>query len=126
MIELAKINDVKIIYDINYRKNLWSLSQCRIFTQKILKSVDFLFTSSNTLREILEINISYNKDDIFDETKKTVKEFQKVYKIPVVAMTIRKQNKLAALINSKSNNYLSEVYEVNQIDRVGALSLIHI
>ena len=35
-------------------------------------------------------------------------------------MTIRKQNKLAALINSKSNNYLSEVYEVNQIDRVGA------
>ena len=120
MIELAKINDVKIIYDINYRKNLWSLSQCRIFTEKILKSIDFLFTSSNTLREILEINISYNKDDIFDETKKTIKEFQKVYKIPVVAMTIRKQNKLAALINSKSNNYLSEVYEVNQIDRVGA------
>ena len=68
----------------------------------------------------MEINISYNKDDIFDETKKTVKEFQKVYKIPFVAMTIRKQNKLAALINSKSNNYLSEVYEVNQIDRVGA------
>ena len=90
------------------------------FTQKILKSVDFLFTSSKTLREILEINISYNKDDIFDETKKTVKEFQKVYKIPVVAMTIRKRNKLAALINSKSNNYLSEVYEVDQIDRVGA------
>ena len=103
---------MKIIYDINYRKNLWSLSQCRIFTQKILKSIDFLFTSSNTLREILEINISSIKDDIFDETKKNCKGTSKVYKIPFVAMTIRKQNKLAALINSKSNNYLSEVYEV--------------
>ena len=120
MVELAKSNDVKIIYDINYRKNLWSLNQCRVFTQKILNSVDFLFTSSNTAREILEINISSNNDDIFDETEKTVEELLKVYKIPFVAMTIRKQNKLAVLINSKSNNYLSDVYELNHIDRVGA------
>ena len=120
MIESARSNDVKIIYDINYRKNLWSLSKCRIFTKKILNNIDFLFTSSNTLREILEINIRPNHDDIFDETKKTLEELHKVYKIPFVAMTIRKENKLAALINSKSNNYLSKVYEVNQIDRVGA------
>ena len=32
MVELAKNHDVKIIYDINYRKNLWSISQCRLFT----------------------------------------------------------------------------------------------
>ena len=119
MVKLAKSNNVKIIYDINYRKNLWSMSQCRIFTKKILNSVDFLFTSSNTLREILEINIDYS-DDIFDETEITVKELLKIYKIPFISMTIRKENKLAALINSKLNNYLSEVYEVNQIDRVGA------
>ena len=120
MVELAKSKDVKIIYDINYRKDLWSLTQCRIFTKKILNNVDFLFTSSNTLREILEINVNSSNGDIFDETKKTVEELLKSYKIPFIAMTIRKENKLAALINSKSSNYLSEVYEVNQIDRVGA------
>ena len=120
MVEVAKNYDVKIIYDINYRKNLWSISQCRLFTQKILNSVDFLFSSSNTLKEILEINVSYTNDDIFDETKKTVEEFLKIYKIPCVAMTIRKENKLAALIKLKSNTYTSNVYEIDQIDRVGA------
>lgn len=120
MVEVAKNHDVKIIYDVNYRKNLWSMSQCRFFIQKILNSIDFLFTSSNTLREILEIDVSFNNDDIYDETEKTVKELLKVYKIPCVAMTIRKQNKLAALIKLKSNTYTSDIYEVDQIDRVGA------
>ena len=35
-------------------------------------------------------------------------------------MTIRKENKLAALIKLKSNTYTSNVYEIDQIDRVGA------
>ena len=120
MIELAKSNNIKIIYDVNYRKNLWSMSQCRVFTQKILSSIDFLFTNSNTIKEILKFDINSNSDNIFDETEKTVSEIFKIYNIPIIAMTIRKQNKLASLISNQSYNYTSEIYEVNQIDRVGA------
>ena len=120
MIEIAKSNNIKIIYDVNFRKNLWSMSECRVFTQKILNSIDFLFTNSNTIREILKLDINSNTDTIFDETEKTVSEILKIYQIPLIAMTIRKENNLASLISYESHNYRSEIYEVNQIDRVGA------
>ena len=120
MIEIAKSNNIKIIYDVNFRKNLWSMSECRVFTRKILNSIDFLFTSSSTIREILKLDINSNSDTIFDETEKTVSEILKIYQIPLIAMTIRKENNLASLISYESHNYRSEIYEVNQIDRVGA------
>ena len=42
LIENAKNNDIKIVYDINYRKDLWSRNESKNFNLKILKYIDIL------------------------------------------------------------------------------------
>ena len=54
LIEKAKNNDIKIVYDINYRKDLWSRNDCKNFNLKILKYIDILFTNSNTFNYVFD------------------------------------------------------------------------
>ena len=42
LIDKAKNNDIKIVYDINYRKDLWSRNESKNFNLKILKYIDIL------------------------------------------------------------------------------------
>jgi len=120
LIDTAKLLNVKIIYDINYRPTLWSIQECRRFNRKILNHVDFLFTNSKTLRDLFEIKVEFNEVDMFQESEQTLKKFFKTYEIPCVGMTIRKNNKLATMINYQKTNFKSQIFEINQIDRVGA------
>ena len=30
LIEIARSNNIKIVYDVNYRKDLWSIEECKI------------------------------------------------------------------------------------------------
>ena len=39
LIEKAESNDIKIVYDINYRKDLWSRDDCKNFNLKILSGL---------------------------------------------------------------------------------------
>ncbi len=120
LIDTAKLLNVKIIYDINYRPTLWSIEECRRFNKKILNHVDFLFTNSKTLRDLFEIKVEFNDVDMFQESEQTLNKFFKTYNIPCVGMTIRKNNKLATMINYQKTNFKSQIFEINQIDRVGA------
>ena len=65
MVDISKKNDVKIIYDINYRENLWSLEDCKKFNLTNLKHVDFLFTNANTLSKVFNHLFNYKNDEFF-------------------------------------------------------------
>ena len=120
IIDVAKLYNVKVVYDINFRPSLWSIKECRNFNKQILPQVDYLFANSQTLRSILEIDTKSNDIDIFKESEDSLNQIIDQYNFSLIAMTIRKKNKLASLINYKNTKIRSEIFEIDQIDRVGA------
>ena len=120
MVDISKKNDVKIIYDINYRENLWSLEDCKKFNLKILKHVDFLFTNVNTLSKVFNHLFKVKNEEFFFQTKDAINFISQKFKIPYIGMTVRVNDMLGGALFKDKSIYLSEIYKVNQIDRVGA------
>ena len=73
LIENAKNNDIKIVYDINYRKDLWSRNESKNFNLKILKYIDILFTNSNTFNHVFDLKSKIELNVFYDESEKTLK-----------------------------------------------------
>ena len=120
LIEKAKNNDVKIVYDINYRKDLWSKDDCKNFNLKILSHIDILFTNSNTFNYVFDINSKLKLDGFYDESEETLKNILKENKIPTICMTVRNKNQIGGLIFKDKKINKSEVYDIDHVDRVGA------
>ena len=120
MVDVFKNNDVKIIYDINYRESLWSLEDCKKFNLKILKHVDFLFTNANTLSKVFGHLFKVKNDEFFFQTKDAINFISQKFKIPHIGMTVRVNDMLGGALFIDESINLSEIYKVNQIDRIGA------
>ena len=120
LIEKAKNNDIKIVYDINYRKDLWSKDDCKNFNLKILSHIDILFTNSNTFNYVFDINSKLKLDGFYDESEETLKNILKENKIPIICMTVRNKNQIGGLIFKDKKINKSEVYDIDHVDRVGA------
>ena len=120
LIEKAKNNDIKIIYDINYRKDLWSRNDCKNFNLKILKYIDVLFTNSNTFNHVFDLNPKVKLKGFYDESKETLKNILSVNNIPTICMTVRNRDQIGGLIFQNSKLYKSDLYDFDHVDRVGA------
>ena len=120
LIEKAKNNDIKIIYDINYRKDLWSRNDCKNFNLKILKYIDVLFTNSNTFNHVFDLNPKVKLRGFYDESKETLKNILSVNNIPTICMTVRNRDQIGGLIFQNSKIYKSDLYDFDHVDRVGA------
>ena len=121
IIDISKSKGVKIIYDINYREKLWSLNDCKNCNlTKILKHVDFLFTNANTLSKVFNHLFKVKNDEFFFQTKDAINFISQKFKIPYIGMTVRVNDMLGGALFKDKSIYLSELYKVNQIDRVGA------
>ncbi len=120
LIEKAKNNDIKIVYDINYRKDLWSKDDCKNFNLKILSHIDILFTNSNTFNYVFDINPKLKLDGFYDESEETLKYILKENKTPTICMTVRNKNQIGGLIFKDKKINKSEVYDIDHVDRVGA------
>jgi len=120
LIEKAKNNDIKIIYDINYRKDLWSRNDCKNFNLKILKYIDVLFTNSNTFNHVFDLNPKVKLKGFYDESKETLKNILSVNNIPTICMTVRNRDQIGGLIFQNSKIYKSDLYDFDHVDRVGA------
>ena len=82
LIENAKNNDIKIVYDINYRKDLWSRNESKNFNLKILKYIDILFTNSNTFNHVFDLKSKIKFDSFYDESEETLKKILSENNIP--------------------------------------------
>jgi 2-dehydro-3-deoxygluconokinase len=120
LIEKAKNNDIKIVYDINYRKDLWSKDECKNFNLKILSHIDILFTNSNTFNYVFDINSKLKLDGFYDESEETLKNILCLNNIPTICMTVRNKNQIGGLIFKDKKINKSEVYDIDHVDRVGA------
>ena len=120
LVKAAKKKKIKIVYDINYRKNLWSLIDCKNFNLEILKYVDLLFTNSSTLCHVFNITLEKNTNNFFLESENAIKFICKKFKIPFIGLTIRNEKKLSGILFMNDRIFKGDIYGVNQIDRVGA------
>jgi 2-dehydro-3-deoxygluconokinase len=120
LIEIARSNNIKIVYDVNYRKDLWSIEECRNFNLKILSEVDYLFTSSGSIRKILDFNENQKTESFFSDTESSVKYLYEKFNIEFIGMTVRNKKSLSGFIFNDKKFYRGEIYELDQIDRVGA------
>ena len=120
LIDKAKNNDIKIVYDINYRKDLWSRNESKNFNLKILKYIDILFTNSNTFNHVFDLKSKVKLNDFYNESEETLKNILSVNNIPTICMTVRNKDQIGGLIFQKSKIYKSNIYRFEHVDRVGA------
>ena len=120
LIDKAKNNDIKIVYDINYRKDLWSRNESKNFNLKILKYIDILFTNSNTFNHVFDLKSKVKLNDFYNESEETLKNILSVNNIPTICMTVRNKDQIGGLIFQKNKIYKSNIYNFEHVDRVGA------
>ena len=120
LIDKAKNNDIKIVYDINYRKDLWSRNESKNFNLKILKYIDILFTNSNTFNHVFDLKLKLKLNSFYNESEETLKNILHVNNIPTICLTVRNKDQIGGLIFQKSKIYKSNIYRFEHVDRVGA------
>jgi len=120
LIEKAKNNNIKIVYDINYRKDLWSRNESKNFNLKILKYIDILFTNSNTFNHVFDLKLKLKLNTFYNESEETLKNILHVNNIPTICLTVRNKDQIGGLIFQKSKIYKSNIYRFEHVDRVGA------
>tara|TARA_Y100001970_G_C14087354_1_gene778075 strand:+ start:127 stop:1125 length:999 start_codon:yes stop_codon:yes gene_type:complete len=120
LIEKAKNSDIKIVYDINYRKDLWSKNDCKNFNLKILKYIDILFTNSNTFNYVFDFKSKLKSNEFYYESEDTLKNILSVNIIPTICMTVRNKDQIGGLIFQNNKIYKSNIYDFDHVDRVGA------
>ncbi|PHK49415.1 sugar kinase [Staphylococcus edaphicus] len=105
-----------IVFDINFRANLWSKAVAVPIIQSILPLVDVLFFGKKDATHLLETNTE--SDDI----KTCAETLQRQYHIPLMASSNRdiEQSTLQGIALSEQGYLESEAYQYAVLNRIGA------
>ena len=125
-INIAKSNKVKIVFDLNYRRNLWSGTEALKFISKIINDVDILIGNVGSVSDIF--GFEYKNSNDFTElesiTKSACEFISNKYSFDMIGMTIRNQihathNQLGGIIKVNDKYYFGRSYNLEIIDRLG-------
>ena len=95
MIKKFKQNNTLISFDVNFRANLWTEPEARKTIEPILKHIDILFISEETIRKMFQMS---------EPLQDALKEFSKKYDIKMVMTSRRK------VINPTTHSFDSIAY----------------
>lgn len=119
----CKKNNIEVSFDSNYRANLWSLEEAKLFLEKILNYVDIAFLGSLDMTNILkyeDLNLEFE-----DNLKRLYEKlFEKYPNIKYASCTKRSvhsinNNSLKGYLYDGKNLYVSNEYKFDILDRVG-------
>lgn len=126
IVDAAKTKNIKIIYDINYRKQLWSKDQARKFNLQIIDKVDFLFTNYGAACEFLDIPLKETNsiDEVVNESKNLINRLKSFSDFELIAFNIRNRiddnnNCFSSLICFKNNYYTGNIVRTKIVDCIG-------
>ncbi len=125
-LEVAKSLDVKVVFDLNYRRTLWSNSEAQASFVSILPFVDILLGNTGSAYDVFDIKT----DDISDyaslekATQQATDALDELGDFDYIALTMRLQNSandniLGGLIKKDNKHYFSEPLPVTIVDRLG-------
>ncbi|MDT3958610.1 sugar kinase [Staphylococcus kloosii] len=107
---------VKLVFDINYRDNLWSIDEAIPVIKSVLPLVDILLFGKKDATHLLSTN---SEDDDMETCAKTI---QAQYNIPVMASSNRDitESTLQGIMLIQDNFITSPKYQYNVLNRIGA------
>lgn len=125
-VKIAKSNKVKIVFDLNFRRNLWNEKEAFDFVSKIINDVDILIGNTGSISDIF--GYKYKSSNNFSELENTTKDacefISKDFSFDLIALTIRNQinatyNQLGGLIKVDGKYFNGKSFEMDIIDRIG-------
>ena len=123
---VAKANKVKVVFDLNYRRTLWSQQAARASFEEILPYVDILIANRGAAFDVFDIQTVPSKDyaSLERATLQAATDLSNLGNFEHIAMTIRLQNNaddniLGGMIQSNNRQHFSQPIPTKIIDRLG-------
>jgi len=116
--EIAKNKNITISFDFNYRSKLWTIEEAKSAYKEIMSYIDVCFGNIFDLNNFLDIN-----------GENAIETFLKMYNIKYLINTKREvinnnTHRISGLAyqyqNNKLNNYQTNSYTFEILDRIGA------
>ena len=125
-VQLASEKGVKVVFDLNYRRSLWSKEDARKSFEEILPFVDVLIANTGAVADIFgfESSTADEMDHAITQTEDAIRFVNERGDYELVAMTVRLQesashNVVSGLVNYKGEQIQGPVLAVDIIDRIG-------
>ncbi|WP_233665834.1 sugar kinase [Staphylococcus saprophyticus] len=116
ILKKLKAQGAHIVFDINFRSNLWSKDVAVPVIKSILPLVDVLFFGKKDATHLLETNVES------DDMKACAETIQRQYGIPLMASSNRdiEQSTLQGVVLSEKGYLEGESYQYTVLNRIGA------
>lgn len=122
---IAKEKGVKIVFDLNYRRTLWSTTAARTSFESILPFVDILIGNTGSAYDVFGIQTDKVKDyaSLEKASQQAAEQLDKLGDFDWIGMTLRLQksankNLLGGMIK-KADYHFSQPLDVRVVDRLG-------
>ncbi len=124
----AKEKGIRVSFDLNYRKNLWSSDKAQEVITKLTPYIDVCIANEEDAEKVF--GIKANNTDItggkisYDGYKQVAEKLVQKYGFKMVATTLRESisasdNNWSAMLYDGKEFYFSKKYNVHIVDRVG-------
>ena len=125
-LEVAKSLGVKVVFDLNYRRTLWSTAEAKTSFDSILPFVDILIGNTGSAYDVFDIKTDAISDyaSLEKATQQATDALDELGDFDWIAMTMRLQNSandniLGGLIKKDNQYFFSEPLPVTIVDRLG-------
>ena len=127
-VKKAREKNITVSCDLNYRKKLWPRDKAREVMSRLMPYVDVCIANEEDAKDVFGISAEHT--DIqsgqidYEAYKKVAREISRKFGCKKVAITLRGSisasvNTWAGMISSGKEAYISPVYRIQIVDRVG-------
>lgn len=125
-LKIAQKINCKVLFDLNFRRSLWSAATAKKSFVEILPYVDILLGNIGSVNDVFDAQIKTKNDfhDLTEATKKAIDFVSQLGNFETIAMTIRQQinateNILGGMVKQGSKIWSSLSIPTNIKDRLG-------
>ena len=125
-LKVAQEKNVKVVFDLNYRRTLWGIEDARKSFESILPFVNILIANTGSAYDVFGIDSSAYTDykSAKNATQDVTESLSKKGNFDCVGMTIRLQNtasdnELGGMIKKGKEYSFSNSIQTNIVDRLG-------
>lgn len=108
LLQLAQTEDVKTVFDVNFREQLWSAAEAKAALDSLMPAVDVVCAAERDARSVLGLS---------GDVESVANEIYRSYDAELVLLTCGSEGALAV---DDQRSYFQEAYPTDTIDSVGS------
>lgn len=128
-LKITSDRGITVSCDLNYRSKLWDSEKASEQMIKLMKYVDYCIGNEEDAARMLRLTV--DESDIItgklnhDRYKNLANQMVSIFGFKIAGLTLRESisasyNKWAAVVSNGTETFLSRVYDLDIVDRVGA------